>query len=304
MGFASLIIKFRPTSNRIPEYHHFEERKFQGGHNSRRNRWFQWCFLRRKGSFFWAFCSSRLILLLKWDLWMNLFSAEATFASSTSKSGIRIPLTDNEDLKSSTESTISTFLIHSIASVGNCEQAHTSVLNLIFQQANVGGVGNLSKSRTKDAIVLGLPHDSLNSLPHVGWLNFWLTVRTGIADLELVFGFHSSPSVRSELVLFSENPMISILADKVLKKTKLDLQKRFPMYHACPKYLPAHFGGSAFLWDGFACHQELDEVGKTQVDCQRGNVHCVLIQHLENLSNHSYNWFHSSILVSCQWVQG
>ena len=27
------------------------------------------------------------------------------------------------------------------------------------------------------------------------------------------------------------------LADQVLKKTPLDSQKRFPMYHACPKYL-------------------------------------------------------------------
>ena len=73
------------------------------------------------------------------------FSVEAMLASSTSKSGIRIPLTDNEDFKSSTESTISTSLIHSIASVGNCEQVHTSVLNHIFQQANVAGVENLSK---------------------------------------------------------------------------------------------------------------------------------------------------------------
>ena len=76
---------------------------------------------------------------------MVLFSAEAIFASSTSKSGIRVPHADNEDFKSSTESTISTSLIHSIASVGNCEQVHTSVLNLIFQQANVAGVVNLSK---------------------------------------------------------------------------------------------------------------------------------------------------------------
>ena len=75
---------------------------------------------------------------------MILFSAEAILASGTSKSGIRIPLTDDEDFKSSTESTISTSLIQCIASVGNCEQVHTSVLNLIFQQANVDGVRNLS----------------------------------------------------------------------------------------------------------------------------------------------------------------
>ena len=41
---------------------------------------------------------------------MMLFSAEAILASSTSKFGIEIPLFDDEDLKSSTESTISTSL--------------------------------------------------------------------------------------------------------------------------------------------------------------------------------------------------
>ena len=43
---------------------------------------------------------------------MILFSAEAILASSTSKFGIGIPLVDDEDFKSSTESTISTSLIH------------------------------------------------------------------------------------------------------------------------------------------------------------------------------------------------
>ena len=75
---------------------------------------------------------------------MILFSAEAILASSTSKLGIEIHRIDDEDLESSTESTISTSLIHCIASVGNCEQVHTSVLNLIFQQVNVAVVVNLS----------------------------------------------------------------------------------------------------------------------------------------------------------------
>ena len=39
--------------------------------------------------------------------------------------------------------------IHCIASVGNYVQVHTSVLNLIFQQAKVAGVGNLSKWRSE-----------------------------------------------------------------------------------------------------------------------------------------------------------
>ena len=84
---------------------------------------------------------SRVFLLLK--------SAEAILASSTSKFGIEISRIDDEDLHSSTESTNSTSLIHCIASVGNCEQVHTSVLNLIFQQAKFAGVGNLSKWRSE-----------------------------------------------------------------------------------------------------------------------------------------------------------
>ena len=82
--------------------------------------------------------------------------------------------------------------------------------------------------------------------------------------------------------------MDSTLEDKVLKKTRLDLQKRLPIYHVCPKCLAAHLCGSAFLWNGLAFLQELDEVGMTLVDWQRGIVHRVLIQHPENLLNHSY----------------
>ena len=80
---------------------------------------------------------------------MILFSAEAILESSTSKFGIEIPRVDDEDLNSSTESTNCSCLIHCIASVGNWEQVHTSVLNLIFQQAKVAGVGNLSKWRSE-----------------------------------------------------------------------------------------------------------------------------------------------------------
>ena len=70
-------------------------------------------------------------------------------------------------------------------------------------------------------------------------MNFWLTVRTGISDLELVFGFHFSPTVMSELVLICENSVDSIPADKVLKTTRLDLQKRFPIFQVYPIYLAA-----------------------------------------------------------------
>ena len=75
----------------------------------------------------------------------DFVSAEAILASSTSKFGIEIPRVDDEDLNSSTESTNSTSLIHCIASVRNCEQVHSSVLNLIFQQAKVAGTTSVKK---------------------------------------------------------------------------------------------------------------------------------------------------------------
>ena len=59
-------------------------------------------------------------------------------------------------------------------------------------------------------------------------MNFWLMVLTGISDPGLVFNSHSSSRVMSELVLIYENSINSILAEKVLKKTRLDLQKTFP----------------------------------------------------------------------------
>ena len=83
--------------------------------------------------------------------------------------------------------------------------------------------------------------------------------------------------------------------DKVLKKTPLDLQKRFPMYHAYSKCLAAYRCGSAFQQNGLAPRQDREKVGLTLVDWERGIVHCVLIQHLENLSNHSDNQLHSVI---------
>ena len=64
----------------------------------------------------------------------------------------------------------------------------------------------------------------------------------------------------------SMNSIDAILEGKVLIKTQLDYQKRAPKNHVCPKCLAALLCGSAFQKNGSAFHQELDEVGKTQVD--------------------------------------
>ena len=92
--------------------------------------------------------------------------------------------------------------------------------------------------------------------------DFWLTVQTGISDLDLVFAFNSFPLWMNEAALRYWNSMDSIPADKALKMTHLDLQKRFPVYHACPKCLAALLCDSALRYNDLAFHQELDEVVK------------------------------------------
>ena len=62
------------------------------------------------------------------------------------------------------------------------------------------------------------------------------------------------------------NSIDSILEDKVLIMTNLDLQKRLPIYHVCPKCLAALLCATAVRKNCLAFHQELDEVGMTLVD--------------------------------------
>ena len=76
---------------------------------------------------------------------MILFKAEAIFASYISKFGKFFPAIDRDDFNSSTESTISTSLIHNIASEEKSEKELTWCLNLVFQHENVEGLWNLPK---------------------------------------------------------------------------------------------------------------------------------------------------------------
>ena len=128
-----------------------------------------------------------------------------------------------------------------------CGQEYTSVLNLIFQQANVAGVGNFSKWRSEICSHCWSAPSFFEESPSLGMTEFladgpdWH--RWSWTDV----WFSLSSPVLSEFVVIFQNSMDSIPADKVLKKTQLDLQKRFPIYHVCPKSLAAHFCGSAFL---------------------------------------------------------
>ena len=104
--------------------------------------------------------------------------------------------------------------------------------------------GTCQTESPKSAVVVGLLHNSLKSLLHWRWLNLWLTVLTGISDLDFVLAFHFSPLWMGGAALRT-NSIDAILEDKELMKMHVDLQKRFPIYHVCPKCLAALLCGTA-----------------------------------------------------------
>ena len=85
------------------------------------------CLPRRNRSSFWAFCCSRLTFFLNWEFWMILFRAEAILRVQHLEVWKILSTNWSQWCDSSTESTISTSLIHNIASDWKSEQAVTSV---------------------------------------------------------------------------------------------------------------------------------------------------------------------------------
>ena len=98
---------------------------------------------------------------------MILFSAEAILASSNSNKVWSMNSSDGtRRLRSSTDSTISTSLIHITASVRSCKKIHTSILNLNFQQENVVEV---QSEVLKCAVFVGWSApQSFENLPSLG----------------------------------------------------------------------------------------------------------------------------------------
>ena len=66
-----------------------------------------------------------------------------------------------------------------------------------------------------------------------------------MSDLDLVFAFHFSPLWMNGAAPRLMNSIDAILEDKELMKMQVDLQKRFPIYHVCPKCLAALLCGAA-----------------------------------------------------------
>ena len=86
-------------------------------------------------------------------------------------------------------------------------------------------------------------------------MNFWLTVPAEISESRLCLESDVHPLHVVMCILLRWESKDWILLEKVMKKTPVDLQKRFPIYHACPKCLATYHCSSAFSQDGLASRQ-------------------------------------------------
>ena len=84
--------------------------------------------------------------------------------------------------------------------------------------------------------------------------------------LDFVLVFHFSPLLTCEAAPQLLYSMDSILEDKELVKMHVDLQKRFPIYHVCPKCMAALLCGAAIRRKVITILQVSGVVGKTLVD--------------------------------------
>ena len=140
-----------------------------------------------------------------------------------------------KDFNSSTASTISTSWIQCIAFRRKLWTNTYLNLESDLPTSKRCWCGWIYQNEDLKSTVVGLPI----LLPSLGTIAFWLTVKTGNlwSWLGVWFSF-LLPPLMCESVLIFLNSMDSILADKVLKKTRLDLKKNVSRYTiACPQML-------------------------------------------------------------------
>ena len=154
---------------------------------------------------------------------MILLSAETILASSTSKFGIEIPRIDDEDLNSSTESTIFDPLhrfnreLWTSTYLGLESYLPASKRSLCREFVKVK-IRNLQSLLVCSIILWRV------SSTEDDWIFGW---RSRLASQILIFlAFHFSPLWTNGAALRLMNSIDAILGDKVLIKTHLDLQKR------------------------------------------------------------------------------
>ena len=84
---------------------------------------------------------------------------------------------------------------------------------------------------------------------------------------------------------------------KCWRRRRWIYKKRFPIYHVYSKYLAAYQCGLSIL-------QDHDKVEKRWLTGNVGLSTAYWFSIFKNLSNHSYDWFHSVIPESWLWIQG
>ena len=153
-----------------------------------------------------------------------------------------------------------------IAPLGNCERVHTSVLNLIFRQSKCCWCMEFAivKFRNLQSLLVCSIILWKSSLLRVEWISGWRSWLESRIQGCLVSDVHSLHAVMC--LPLREKSKDCILLDKAMKKTPVDLQKRFPIYHEYHKYLAAYRCGSAFTQDSIASNQDHEKVGVTLVD--------------------------------------
>ena len=140
----------------------------------------------------------------------------------------------------------SSSLIHCIASVGNCEQVRTSVLNLIFQQAKVAGERKLVKMEIRNQqslLVCSIIIWRVSSTED-DWIFGW---RPRLASQILIL-FRSFTFLRCRHMKWFLNgcpPWIQFLRIRIWRGSMWIFKKRFPIYHVYPKCLAALLCGAA-----------------------------------------------------------
>ena len=162
---------------------------------------------------------------------MILFKAEASVVSSISKFRKSLLSIDCEDSNSSTESTISTSLIHNIASEGKSEQ----FLNLTFQYKIDEWRGEFFKLKLRYLLFLLSSH---RILWYFHWQKIWLTTFFQTSALVSCSQFVLHFSRQVSLHFLALEPQLQHLESQseefldevsVLNRTQdVDCQKTFP----------------------------------------------------------------------------
>ena len=196
---------------------------------------------------------------------MTLFSAEAIFASSTSKSGPWIPLTEHEDLNSSTESTISTSFDPQHSFQRKLWTNTYLSLESYLPTSKRGWCREVVKMRiwNLQSLLVCLKIVLKSSLTGEDWISGW---RSGLASLILNWCLAFTHQMWWCVFWYIRDPWVRLLRIRCWRRRCWICKKRFPIYHACPKYLAAYRCGSAFPENGLAFRQDLEKVRKSQVD--------------------------------------